>query len=64
MEVLESKGILFVTLVAPNEEDTALSKGDLVRQAREKVAELITTVAVDEMIVGVDGSKIQVAVKL
>ncbi len=67
MEVAESKGILFVTLAVAQDEEsilTTLSEQELIQKAREKVVEFISTCLIEEMIVGLDGKKVQVAVKL
>jgi hypothetical protein len=67
MEVAESKGILFVTLAVAQDEEsilTTLSEQELIQKAREKVIEFISTCLIEEMIVGLDGKKVQVAVKL
>ncbi len=67
MEVAESKGILFVTLAVAQDEEsilTTLSEQELIQKAREKVVEFISTCLIEEMVVGLDGKKVQVAVKL
>ena len=67
MEVAESKGILFVTLAVAQDEEsilTTLSEQELIQKVREKVVEFISTCLIEEMIVGLDGKKVQVAVKL
>lgn len=65
MEVSESKGILFLTLAPEKEGEFAtLSEREIIQKAREKAAEFISTCLIEDLIVGIDGKKIQVAVKL
>ncbi len=40
------------------------SERELIQKVREKVVEFISTCLIEEMIVGLDGKKVQVAVKL
>jgi hypothetical protein len=67
MEVAESKGILFITLIINQDEKEffeALPEQDLIQRAREKVTEVICSSLVNEMIVGFDGKAVQVAIRL
>ena len=67
MEVAESKGILFLTLVVTSEDKeiiATLAERDLIERARETVINFIDGSLVKDMVVGFDGEKIQVAVKL
>ncbi|HQD39603.1 MAG: hypothetical protein GX766_04475 [Firmicutes bacterium] len=67
MEVAESKGILFLTLAVTSEDKeiiATLAERDLIERARETVINFIDGSLVKDMVVGFDGEKIQVAVKL
>ena len=67
MEVAESKGILFLTLAVTSEDKeiiATLAERDLIERAGETVINFIDGSLVKDMVVGFDGEKIQVAVKL
>ncbi|HOB21454.1 MAG TPA: hypothetical protein PKI30_01235 [Bacillota bacterium] len=67
MEVAESKGVLFLTLAVTSEDKeiiATLAERDLIERARETVINFIDGSLVKDMVVGFDGEKIQVAVKL
>lgn len=67
MEVAESKGILFLTLAVTSEDKeiiATLAERDLIERARETVINFIDGSLVKDMVVGFDGEKIQVAIKL
>jgi len=67
MEVAESKGILFLTLAVTSEDKeiiATLAERDLIERARKTVINFIDGSLVKDMVVGFDGEKIQVAVKL